>query len=249
MSPSLMFLSLPLSNGFGTGLLSSAFSPKDKGKCKVGRRGSAVGFGKGWGVEGEGREKRSKWPVHENESKFQSQTSQGRRKRKERAKTTGAQLFSFSFSSFFFFSGFGESSKARFLRDCATIRVSQVKSGQLDKMKSKESRAEREEGEGEGGRGCLYVCACFCARVSVCLCERVYVCVHKARFGKGGRYAVCVWVCVYVQRGPSPHSPSKRRLLRTKLLSTRFFKIVNVYSYFLVFCGLPFPFFYFTFQL
>lgn len=39
-------LSPSLSNGFGTGLLSSAFSPKDKGKCKVGRRGSGVGFGK-----------------------------------------------------------------------------------------------------------------------------------------------------------------------------------------------------------
>lgn len=50
-------------------------------------------------------------------------------------------------------------------------------------------------------------------------------------------------VCVYVQRGPSPHPPSKRRLLRTKLLSTRpFFKIVNVYSYSLVFCVLIFLF-------
>lgn len=52
-------------------------------------------------------------------------------------------------------------------------------------------------------------------------------------------------LCVYVQRGPSPHPPSKRRLLRTKLLSTlSFFKIVNVYSYSLVFCGLIFSFFF-----
>lgn len=129
-------------------------------------------------------------------------------------------FFFFFFSSFLFFC-FGESSKARFLRDCATIRVSQVKSSQVrqEEEEQGEQRArEREEGE-EGGRGCLYVCAYFCVFVSVCVSE------HKVDFG---RREGDMLLCVYVQRRPIPHPPSKRRLLRTKLLSTLFYFLMCI---------------------
>lgn len=135
-----------------------------------------------------GGEKRSKWPVHENESKFQSQTSQGRRKRKERAKTTGAQLFSFSsFLLFSFCFWFGESSKARFLRDCATIRVSQVKSSQT---RRRAGRAERERQEREREREAGVVCTCARISVRMFLCVCVNVCT-KVDLG-WRRYAVCI---------------------------------------------------------
>lgn len=172
-------------------------------------------------------------------------------KKKGESKNYWGTTFFFSSSLLlFFFFLFGESSKARFLRDCATIRVSQVKSSQVRQEEEQGEQGEQSEREtrGRGRQGLsvrvrVFLCACFC------VCERV--CVHKARFGKEGDMLLLLCVCVYVQRGPSPHPPSKRRLLRTKLLSTRlFFKIVNVYSYSLVFCVLLFfLFFCFTFQL
>lgn len=158
--------------------------------------------------EGEGREKRSKWPVHENESKFQSQTSQGRRKRKERAKTTGAQLFSFSsFSSFFFFSGLERVAKHDFYG--IVLQSGSVKSSQVRQVRQEEEQGEqrarekRESREGEGGRGCLYVCACFCARVSVCV--RECVCT-KLDFGRE-EDMLCVCVCVYMFKEALPPPP------------------------------------------
>lgn len=116
--------------------------------------------------EGEGREKRSKWPVHENESKFSKPNIPREEKKKGESKTTGAQLFSsFSFSSFFFFSGLERVAKHDFygiVLQSGSVKSSQVKS---DEKKSRECRAR--EREREGGRGCLYVCAYFCVCVFV----------------------------------------------------------------------------------
>lgn len=101
---SLSYVSLSLSlKWFRNGdFVISFFPPKTKANAKWGE-GQRGGIREAVGKGGEGREKRSKWPVHENESKFQSQTSQGRRKRKERAKLLGHNFFSFSFFFFFFF--------------------------------------------------------------------------------------------------------------------------------------------------
>lgn len=243
---SLSYVSLSLSlKWFRNGAFVISFFPQRQRQTQSGEKGQQGGIWEGVG-EGEGREKRSKWPVHENESKFQSQTSQGRRKRKERAKLTGAQLFSFSFSSFFFFFSVLERvAKHDFygiVLQSGSVKSSQVKS---DKSReSKECRAEREtRGRGRQGLSVRVSVRMFlCVRVSVNVCT-------KLDLGREEDMLLCVCVCVYVQRGPSPHSPSKRRLLRTKLLSTLFFKIVNVYSYFLVFCVLPFSFFLFHVSL
>lgn len=102
-SPSLMFLSPSLSNGFGTGLLSSAFSPKDKGKRKVGRRGSGVGFGKGWGRVKEGKREAS-GQYTRTRANFKAKHPKGGEKERREQKLLGHNFF--SFSSFFFFSFF-----------------------------------------------------------------------------------------------------------------------------------------------
>lgn len=105
LSPSLMFLSPSLSNGFGTGLLSSAFSPKDKGKCKVGRGAAGWDLGRQGVGEGEGREKRSKWPVHENEEQISKPNIPREEKKKGESKNYWGTTFFFS-SSFLLFSFF-----------------------------------------------------------------------------------------------------------------------------------------------
>lgn len=202
------------------GFCHQLFSPKDKGKRKVGRRGSGVGFGKGWERVKEG-EKRSKWPVHENESKFQSQTSQGRRKRKERAKTTGAQLFSFSsfllFSFFLFLERVAKHDFYGIVLQSGSVKSSQVKS---DKKKSKESKESRAEREREGGRGRQGLSVRV--RMFLCVCVRECVCT-QGRSGKGGRYAA-VCVCVYMFKEALPPPPQVNvGFFARNYLSTSFF--------------------------
>lgn len=198
-----------------------------------GQRGRIL-EGKGWGVERvKGKEKQVA-STREREQISKPNIPREEKKKGE-SKTTGAQLFFFSASFLFLFFFFWRSSKARFygiVLQSGSVKSSQVKSDK--KKKSKESRARETRGREErgGGRGCLYVCACFC--VFVC------VSVHKGRFGSE--------MCVYVQRGPSPHHPqSKHRLLRTQLFIDFFFlKLLMCILIFLLFCV---PFFFFQFHL
>lgn len=81
---------------------------------------------------------------------------------------------------------------------------------------------------------------------SVCSCERVNVCTKLDL----GREEDMLCVCVYMFKEALPPTPQVNvGFFARNYYRLFFFKIVNVYSYFLVFCGLPFPFFYFTFQL
>lgn len=121
-------------------------------------------------------------------------------------------------------------------------------------VKSSQVRQEEEQGEqragretrGRRGRQGLSVRV----RMFLCVfCERVCA---QSSIWEGRKICCCGCVCVYVQRGPFPHPPTtnifcKDRLLRTKLFIDvfLFLKIVNVYSYSLVFCVLLFSFFLF----
>lgn len=167
---------------------------------------------------------------------FKAKHPKGGEKERREQKLLGHNFFLFLFSSFSFsFSGLERVAKHDFYG--IVLQSGSVKSSQLDKSReSKESRA-REKREREREAGVVCTCARISVRMFLCVCE--CECVHKARFGKGGRYAaVCVCVCICSKR-PSPHPPSKRRLLRTKLFIDSFL-FFNVYSYSLVFCVLIF---------
>lgn len=99
-------LSPSLSNGFGTGLLSSAFFPKDKGKRKVGRRGSGVGFGKGWERVKEGKREAS-GQYTRTRANFKAKHPKGGEKERREQKLLGHNFFLFFFfASFLFFFSF-----------------------------------------------------------------------------------------------------------------------------------------------
>lgn len=68
------------------------------------------------------------------------------------------------------------------------------------------------------------------------------MCVHKLDLGREEDMLLRVCVCVYVQRGPSPTPQVNVGFFARNYYRLFFFKIVNVYSYSLVFCVLIFPF-------
>lgn len=180
------------------GFCHQLFSPKDKGKCKVGR--GAAGWDLGRGGSG-GREGKEKQVASTREREQISKPNIPREeKKKGESKTTGAQLFSsFSFSSFFFFSVLERVAKHDFYG--IVLQSGSVKSSQV-RQEEQGEQSEREEGEGEGGRGRqglsvrvrMFLCV-FCERERVCVCTKVDL---------GRREICCLCVCVYVQRGPSP---------------------------------------------
>lgn len=161
-----MFLSLPLSNGFGTGLLSSAFiPPKTKANAKwgEGQRGR-IWEGKGWGVERvKGKEKQVA-STREREQIFKAKHPKGGEKER-RAKLPGHNFFLFFFSFFFLLE---RSSKARFYG--IVLQSGSVKSSQVKSVRQEEEQGEqgekREKREGEKREAGV---VCTCARVSVCM--------------------------------------------------------------------------------
>lgn len=168
---SLSYVSLSLSlKWFRNGAFVISFFPQRQRQMQSGEKGQRgrILEGKGWGVKGEGKREAS-GQYTRTRANFKAKHPKGGEKERREQKLLGHNFFLFLFSSFsFLFFFFGESSKARFLRDCATIRVSQVKSSQVRQEEEQGEQGGRaREREGEGGRGCLYVCACFC--VFVCL--------------------------------------------------------------------------------
>lgn len=194
MSPSLMFLSLPLSQMVSErGFCHQLFPPKTKANAKwgEGQRGRIL-EGKGWGLKGEGKREAS-GQYTRTRANFKAKHPKGGEKERREQNYWGTTFFLFLFLLFsFLFFWVGESSKARFLRDCATIRVSQVRSGQV---RQEEEQGEQGEQSGKGEREREAGVVCTCAHVSVCVC----VCTKLDL----GRRKICC-VCVYVQRGPSP---------------------------------------------
>lgn len=149
---------------FRNGAFVISFFPPKTRQTQSGEKGQRGGIWEGVG-EGEGRGKEKQVAsTREREQISKPNIPREEKKKGESKNYWGTTFFFFFFSSFFFFSVFGESSKARFLRDCATIRVSQVKSSQV-RQEEEQGEQSREREEGEGGRGCLYVCACFCVFV------------------------------------------------------------------------------------
>lgn len=211
-----MFLSPSLSNGFGTGLLSSAFFPKDKGKRKVGRRGSGVGFGKGWERVKEGKREAS-GQYTRTRANFKAKHPKGGEKERREQNYWGTTFIFFFFLLFFFF---GESSKARFLRDCATIRVSQVKSSQV-RQEEEEEQGEQSERAGRGQRGRQGLSVRV--RMFLCVCE-----CTKVDLGREEDMLLCVCVCVYVQRGPSPHPQPQTFFVKIGFFARNYYRLVSL---------------------
>lgn len=100
----LLCFSLPLSQMVSErGFCHQLFSPKDKGKCKVGRRGSGVGFGKGWERVKEGKREASGQYMR-TRANFKAKHPKGGEKERREQNYWGTTFFFFFFSSFFFFS-------------------------------------------------------------------------------------------------------------------------------------------------
>lgn len=116
------------------------------------------------GVKGEGKREAS-GQYTRTRANFKAKHPKGGEKERREQKLLGHNFFLFLLFFFFLFISVLERvAKSTILRDCATIRVSQVKSSQVRQEQGEQGeQGEREREKREAG------VVCTCARISVCL--------------------------------------------------------------------------------
>lgn len=155
-----MFLSPSLSNGFGTGLLSSAFFPQRQRQMQSGEKGQRGGIWEGVGRVKEGKREAS-GQYTRTRANFKAKHPKGGEKERREQKLLGHNFFLFLFLFSSFFSGLERVAKHDFYG--IVLQSGSVKS--VKSVRQEQGEQGEQSREGEGGRGCLYVCACFCVFV------------------------------------------------------------------------------------